>query len=40
MPIANIDTFHAEKLGKADLVQEQTTLRWTLPLQMTMRSSM
>jgi len=25
MPIANIDTFHPEKLGKADLVQEQTT---------------
>jgi len=25
MPIANIDTFHAEKLGKADLVQEQNT---------------
>merc|ERR1719380_158769 len=25
MPIANIDTFHAEKLGKADLVQEETT---------------
>ena len=25
MPIANIDTFHAEKLGKADLVAEQTT---------------
>jgi T-complex protein 1 subunit delta len=25
VPIANVDTFHAEKLGKADLVQEQTT---------------
>merc|ERR1719181_2574495 len=25
MPIANIDTFHPEKLGKADLVAEETT---------------
>jgi len=25
MPVANIDTFHAEKLGKADLVQEVST---------------
>merc|ERR1719311_1278627 len=25
MPIANIDTFHAEKLGKAELVQELST---------------
>jgi len=25
MPVANVETFHAEKLGKADLVQEQNT---------------
>ena len=25
MPIANVETVHAEKLGKADLVQEETT---------------
>merc|ERR1719409_2330697 len=25
MPIANVDTFHAEKLGKADLVEEKQT---------------
>merc|ERR1712216_808031 len=25
LPVANVDTFHAEKLGKADLVEEKQT---------------
>jgi len=25
MPVANVETFHTEKLGRAELVQEQST---------------